>query len=257
MGVNSGGGQTWIQSTDSTNLSSSADLLLNPNAGTVGIGTTSPDPLSTLHAYGKVKITDGTESIGSGAVLTSDGTGMSSWTHSVPVGAIMMWPSASPPTGWVLCDGSSSVPYPVLAAFLSSATLPDLRGAFIVGAGTGGAYSDSQNYVLGANGGAAAVILTTAQLPAHNHTASFAGTALGTHSHNSGYIDNGAQAVSSSGGFRVSDSSVSGPSTGGSLTTANSAGTPAGTVTVNNSTGGGGSHENRPPYFALNYIIKY
>ena len=70
-------------------------------------------------------------------------------------------------------------------------------------------------------------------------------------------IDNGAQAVSSSGGFRVSDSNVSGPSTGGSLTTANSAGTPAGTVTVNNSTGGGGSHENRPPYFALNYIIKY
>ena len=256
MGVNSGSGQTWIQSTDSTNLSSSADLLLNPNAGTVGIGTTSPDPVSTLHANGKVKITDGTESIGSGAVLTSDGTGMSSWTHSVPVGAIMMWPGSLPPTGWVLCDGSSSAPYPVLAAFLSSATLPDLRGAFIVGAGTGGAYSDSQNYVLGANGGAAAVILTTAQLPAHNHTASFAGTALGAHSHDATSVDSAGG--SGSGGFRVSVTGVTGTTAPqGTLTTADSAGVPAGTVTVNNSTGGGGSHENRPPYFALNYIIKY
>lgn len=42
MGIFNGTGSSWIQSTDSTNLATNWNLLLNPNGGNVGIGTTTP-----------------------------------------------------------------------------------------------------------------------------------------------------------------------------------------------------------------------
>ncbi|WP_435300708.1 phage tail protein [Escherichia coli] len=45
------------------------------------------------------------------------------------------WPSATPPTGWLKCNGSSFslTSYPALAAVFPSGVLPDLRGEFIRG----------------------------------------------------------------------------------------------------------------------------
>lgn len=50
---------------------------------------------------------------------------------SVPVGCIMMWPSAVAPAGWALCQGQpfSAVTYPKLAALIGT-NIPDMRGAF-------------------------------------------------------------------------------------------------------------------------------
>jgi hypothetical protein len=47
LGFGGAAGLGWIQATDSTNLASNFGLLLNPNGGNVGIGTTAPtDTLS-------------------------------------------------------------------------------------------------------------------------------------------------------------------------------------------------------------------
>ena len=54
---------------------------------------------------------------------------------ALPVGAPVPWPLATPPAGWLKCNGSpfSLESYPALAAVFPSGTLPDLRGEFIRG----------------------------------------------------------------------------------------------------------------------------
>lgn len=84
--------------------------------------------------------------------------------HLVPVGAVMMWSGAvaSIPNNWALCDGANGT--------------PDLRGMFIVGAGsTGAAYAPADT------GGANSVTLSKAQMPAHGHSGSSA--TAGAHNH--------------------------------------------------------------------------
>jgi hypothetical protein len=49
MGSVSATGAGWLQATDQTNLASSYNLLLNPNGGNVGIGTSSPAANAKLH----------------------------------------------------------------------------------------------------------------------------------------------------------------------------------------------------------------
>ena len=112
--------------------------------------------------------------------------------YAVPSGGIIIWSGsqASIPTGWLLCNGSSST--------------PDLRDRFIVGAGS--------SYAVAASGGAANAILVS-----HTHT--FTGTALGTHQHTLGGAGNGLADGSNGGAWY----------NGSSDTSAVSAGTPAGT----------------------------
>ncbi|HCC4393760.1 TPA: tail fiber protein [Escherichia coli] len=54
---------------------------------------------------------------------------------ALPVGVPVPWPSATPPTGWLKCNGSafSSEKYPNLAKVYPTLKLPDLRGEFIRG----------------------------------------------------------------------------------------------------------------------------
>ncbi|ELS8137594.1 phage tail protein [Escherichia coli] len=54
---------------------------------------------------------------------------------ALPVGVPVPWPSATSPTGWLKCNGSSFnlASYPKLAAVFPSGVLPDLRGEFIRG----------------------------------------------------------------------------------------------------------------------------
>ena len=93
---------------------------------------------------------------------------------------------------------------------------PDLRNRFVVGAGTGG------NYSPGDTGGANSVTLTVAQIPAHTHT--YERTDVG---------------------INVNDRPWPASNNDCDMTTQNTS-----------QTGGGQSHENRPPYYALCYIMK-
>ena len=54
---------------------------------------------------------------------------------ALPVGVPVPWPSATPPTGWLKCNGAafSAEEYPKLAKAYPTNKLPDLRGEFIRG----------------------------------------------------------------------------------------------------------------------------
>ncbi|EHK0932487.1 tail fiber protein [Escherichia coli] len=83
--------------------------------------------LSRKNPFGDIK-SDGTVK----TALENLGLGEGS---ALPVGAPVPWPLATPPTGWLKCNGSSFslTSYPALAAVFPSGVLPDLRGEFIRG----------------------------------------------------------------------------------------------------------------------------
>ncbi|HBD5335399.1 TPA: tail fiber protein, partial [Escherichia coli] len=53
----------------------------------------------------------------------------------LPVGVPVPWPSETPPTGWLKCNGApfSAEEYPKLAKAYQTNKLPDLRGEFLRG----------------------------------------------------------------------------------------------------------------------------
>lgn len=53
----------------------------------------------------------------------------------IPVGFPLPWPQATPPGGWLKCNGATfdKAKYPKLAAAYPGGTLPDLRGEFLRG----------------------------------------------------------------------------------------------------------------------------
>jgi microcystin-dependent protein len=108
----------------------------------------------------------------------------------VPVGTIAMYGGASAPTGWLLCDGTSTTGYTALAAIVGANT-PDLRGRFAIGdnasltlLGTGGSATIAEANLPShthANTATASTSVTVNSGGGHSHTAS-SGTA-GAHSH--------------------------------------------------------------------------
>lgn len=99
-----------------------------------------------------------------GAVRTVDAVLAGSSAVMVPIGGIIMWPSATAPTGglWGICDGAtfSGSTFAALAAVLGGTTLPDLRDRMPRGASSGGAAVKS-------TGGSATI--STSQMPEHDH----------------------------------------------------------------------------------------
>ena len=96
---------------------------------------------------------------------------------------------------------------------------PDLRNRFIVGAG--------DSYGVGATGGAASVTLTKEQMPSHSHNLTMYGGDL-------------VGAWKDSNNFFMTWTKYDRNSN----------------TKVTDATGGGQAHENRPPYYALCFIIK-
>ena len=84
--------------------------------------------LTTLTAIGRAIIAMGSIK----EVLNYLGLGEGS---ALPVGVPVPWPSATPPTGWLKCNGAAFSPeeYPELAKAYPTNKLPDLRGEFIRG----------------------------------------------------------------------------------------------------------------------------
>lgn len=118
---------------------------------------------------------------------------------------------------------------------VNGVNVPDLTGRFIVGAGTNSSMETS--YTKGATGGANSVTLTASQsgLPAHSHIASGSATAA-----KQGVADGYWIGGTASNAQRVGDTSIS----------------VAVTVDPTTAQNASGSHENRPPYFALYKLIK-
>ncbi|EFG9414936.1 integrase [Escherichia coli] len=83
--------------------------------------------LSRKNPFGDIK-SDGTVP----TALENLGLGEGS---ALPVGVPVPWPSATPPTGWLKCNGAafSAEEYPELAKVYPTNKLPDLRGEFIRG----------------------------------------------------------------------------------------------------------------------------
>ena len=104
--------------------------------------------------------------------------------YLVPVGSINAYAGVTAPTGWLLCDGTSTTGYTALAA-LVGATTPDMRGRFPIG--------DNASLTLLGTGGS--VTISEANLPVHKHanTAALASGLVnvvdgGSHSH-TGTVD--------------------------------------------------------------------
>jgi microcystin-dependent protein len=151
------------------------------------------------------------------------------------VGEIRMFAGVFAPSGWMFCQGQTLSISDNEALFMLIGTtyggddqtnfmLPDLRSRFPVHAGT--------SYGIGQTGGVEKVILSINQLPAHSHQPT-ASSDIGTTSSPS----NAVWAASPDTPF-----TNDGPDT-----------------TMRSDllayVGSGGSHENLPPYLAVNFII--
>ena len=191
--------------------------------GNVGIGES--NPTKKLEVDGEIKV--------SGNVTAAKFVGQG----IAPVGSVVMWSGsiASIPSGWALCDGNNGT--------------PDLKNQFLIGAGNA--------YSAGSTGGSNRVTLTKNQMPSHSHSGTT--NSAGGHTHHvvRDQIDNNGN---TSIAWKSDDGNYEEYNIYGHSNTANwgetdSDGSHTHSLNIDN-TGGGGSHENRPPYYALAFIIR-
>ena len=162
----------------------------------------------------------------------------------VPSGCILLWSGAENviPSGFVLCDGTNST--------------PDLRDRFVVGAGSG--------YSPGNSGGNSSVTLSTSQLPSHNHSVSVSGTTSTksltgditkiSECYNVAGAATGVFTKKGTGNSPVTGSSSNSPTAGVDFDASHDHTFSASGTSGNE--GSGSAIENRPPYYALCYIMK-
>lgn len=165
----------------------------------------------------------------SGSTLTTTGdmtvggklnvTGTITGFGTVPIGGIIMWSGAVKdiPTGYKLCDGGN----------YNGWQTPNLQGRFIVGAGS--------SYAVGATGGADFVTLSVSQMPIHRHH----------------YVgDDQLAGIDGGWTYAIRDTSTS-YDAGSALDSSYKS-----HVYGTDYQGGSESHENRPPYYALCFIMR-
>lgn len=199
--------------------------------------------------------------------------------NGTPTGGLMLWPTASPPANWLICNGSavSRATYATLFAVVGTTfgvgdgsttfNLPNYTDRMPIGAGS--------SYSVNSQGGSATTTLTTTELPSHSHSASssssssssFSGSAGTTGSTNIDHTHNyNLGSITASGVYAQVTAVNAGPvSTGGMNSNQNHTHTftPAGTVSTSTSTsttigstGSGAAFSNLPPYLGIYFIIK-
>lgn len=211
----------------------------------------------------------------------------------VPVGTIAAYAGTSAPTGWLLCNGTSTTGYTALAA-LVGATTPDMRGRFPIGdnatltlLGTGGSLTiaegnlPSHSHTFSATSGAMSANATLghgvnetahnhggttqSQNIAHIHYNAAEGTTATSHTHNdtgnAGSINTGAGQTT---GTDTTDGMVSGENhshvidsglTGITVNNHDVSHTHSVSGTTGNGSGSGTDYY--PPHLVVNYIIKH
>jgi microcystin-dependent protein len=240
---------------------------------------------SGLEALANVAVTGGTINgaiiggsnavAGTFSTLTANAATVTSLTVTTgggvaPTGSLTMWAGAvaSPPTGWLACNGAnvSRATYSSLFAVIGTAwgvgdgsttfTLPNLLNRFPVGAGS--------TYAINASGGtttAAGAIsgtvgdtaLTEAQMPRHFHQMVGPNSITAPQNQTGSYGNYGGgtpdDAAISYGTWSTGNGAASGSQTTGTSSGASHTHSFTGTFT-------GTSGANLPPYVAVGYIIK-
>ena len=251
---------------------------------TANYSWTKPDPGASANTWGATLNAD-LDKIDTQVFVNQQGMS--------PIGAVTMFAGATAPTNWLICDGrslSTAAPYDKLFAVLQYAfggsganfNLPNLVQNFPLGAGPN---------PVGTNGGAFAVTLATANLPAHAHPIADVAHNHGVnvnqsphghgdpgHTHgvnDPGHVHTGVmkqlagffalaaqnpQIVSGSTDGALTGISIQGAYTGIQAANANisvslnASGT--GLSTTNNA-GSGAAFNVVPPFVALNFIVRY
>ena len=254
------------------------DIYTHPTVRYFGLGTTAP--LSSLSLIGNLSVGTNAEAApANGIVVDGDIKAKANITvtetvtakkfegfGTIPLGGIIMWSGnpAAVPSGWTLCDGTiNGTP---------NTSIPDLSGKFVVGympvsaatpnitANATAALKEENYGGVGNTGGELAHTLTKAELPKHQHEANGNGatiniTSSGSHDHD--YEDFYMNEASNSGDYADGDGTGRGNSA--KVTDPESHTHP--NSSFNGLTGLGkdvleNSHENRPPYFVIAYIIR-
>lgn len=205
----------------------------------------------------------------------------------IPVGVIEMFAGSTAPNGWLICDGSnvSRKTYSDLFKVIGTTygagnsndtfTLPDMRGRFAMGAGTGTGLNSSGTGAISGSAQTARTVgqwlgeethqLTTAELASHTHANTVSGGSTGSMSANSShthtatkpiyvYDPNVSSAGLASGNYvRGTDSAGINP-----VTSTNTDHTHTFTPSISNASAGSDSrHATIPPCVVVNYIIKF
>lgn len=219
-------------------LTASGKATLNGGAQVGGdmtvAGVASVDSLTVEQ---KVTVKSGDIELAAGKTVKASGVNI-----GVPIGCILMWSGSEGniPDGWALCNGANGT--------------PDLTGRFIVGAGSKSSDKNKAGdggsvYKEGDAGGARSVALQKSEMPNHYHLYPNDRTAsefIGDN-HNAGQI--ASQDFTDREGYKRS---------GGGDTRVwktGTAGYGASDTTVGKD-GESSAHENRPPYYALCFIMK-
>ena len=222
-------GNAVISATSTSTSASSGALVIAGGAGIAG----------NLHVGGQVI----TATMPQGTSNTAVATTAFVQNNAIPTGALMMWSTASPPSGYLLCNGSavSRSVYAALFAVIGTTfgvgdnsttfNLPNYNNRVPVGAGG--------LYALAATGGSKDAITVS-----HTHTLTGGGV--------TGTFVTGVSSTLSYG------YQTGGPGGVGSAVTAVSTttGIPSYSSPTVQTAGSSGTDQNMQPYLAMNFIIK-